>query len=103
MDINIRVNTEVLKNQSDQVMSDLDRIEKSWQEIGRIIKGSKGYWEGDASEAHVRVYEEMKDDAEKVLKRLKENPVKLQQMAGIYVEAETQNKAVSGQLPNDVF
>ena len=103
MDINIRVTPTELKNQSDQVIADIRLIKKSWQEIGRLIQGSKGYWEGEASDAHIAAYNDMKDEAEKVLVRLGENPVKLQQMAGVYIAGEQDAAAVAKTLPDNVF
>ncbi|MBR0373658.1 MAG: WXG100 family type VII secretion target [Mogibacterium sp.] len=103
MDINIKVTPEVLKAQSNQVMDDLRKIERSWQEIGRLIDGSRGYWQGEASDAHVSIYNELKGDGDRIVQRLKENPIKLQQMAGIYDATEQEAKGLSNQLPSDAF
>lgn len=99
----IRVTPAELKNQSNLVMADLKSIEKHWKSIETLVNGTKNYWEGDASNTHIRNYKDIKDDVDKVIKRLKENPVKLQTMAGVYDEAEESAKATANELPTNVF
>lgn len=99
----IKVTPAELKNQSDQVLSDIKSIEKHWRNIETIIKGTKHYWEGEASNTHLRIYKDIEDDVNKVIDRLKENPVKLQTMAGVYEETESSAVSASSELPTDVF
>ena len=99
----IKVTPTELKNQSDQVLADIKSIESHWKGIGTLINGTKNYWEGEASNTHVRIYKDIEDDVNKVITRLKENPVKLQTMAGVYDEAESSAEAAASQLPTNVF
>ena len=99
----IRVTPQELKNQSNQVLADIKSIEGHWKSIASLVKGSKNYWEGDASNTHIRIYKDVEDDVNEIIKRLKENPVKLQIMAGVYDEAERTAETQAAQLPSDVF
>ncbi|MBR0308479.1 MAG: WXG100 family type VII secretion target [Mogibacterium sp.] len=99
----IKVTPAELKNQSNQVLTDIKAIEKHWKNIESLVKGTKNYWEGDASNTHIRIYRDVKDDVDKILKRLKENPVKLQQMAGVYEETEGMAENTANELPTDLF
>lgn len=99
----IKVTPTELKNQSNQVLADIKSIEKHWKNIGTIVKGTKNYWEGEASNTHLKIYKDIEDDVNKVIKRLKENPVKLQTMAGVYDEAETNAVSAASELPTDIF
>ena len=67
----IKVTPAELKNQSNQVLTDIKAIEKHWKNIESLVKGTKNYWEGDASNTHIRIYRDVKDDVDKILKRLK--------------------------------
>ena len=49
------------------------------------------------------IYRDVKDDVDKILKRLKENPVKLQQMAGVYEVNEGYAVNTANELPTDLF
>ena len=99
----IKVTPAELKKQADQVKDDINEIERLWEAISDKVEGSKNYWEGDASREHMRIYEDIQDDVEKSIKKLKENPKKLMTMAGIYEEAETNAEAGAEQLPTDLF
>ena len=101
--INLRVNTDVMKDQSNLVRNDVKNTERHWNSIGKLIKESRNYWEGEASDAHYKLYKDMKVDVDKVIKRLNENPVKLQMEAGVYDEAEKEATAESQPLQTDIF
>lgn len=103
MAIILRVDTNVLKDQSNLVRDDIREIERCWNNIGKLINGTRGYWEGEASDAHIKVYRDIEPDVVKVIQRLKQNPVKLQMDAGIYDGTEQAISAEVTALPNEVF
>ena len=101
--VNVRVNTDSMLNQSNLVKEDVEKIDTKWKSIADLIKGSKGYWEGEASDAHIKAFKEIEDDVEMVIKRLGENVITLQKDAGIY---ESANAAIEGEIGNlkvDIF
>lgn len=103
MSINLRVDTNVMKDQSNLVRNDVKAIERHWKSIGKLINGTRNYWEGEASDAHIKIYRDIEADVDKIIQRLNENPVKLQMMAGVYDPAEQSIAAEANNLPNDIF
>lgn len=101
--MNIRVTPEALKNQSGLVAADIKEIEKHWEAISDLVAGTRNYWEGEAAGEHTGIYNDLKDEISGLIKRLGQNPVKLQMMAGVYDAAETKAEATAAELPADVF
>ena len=99
----IRVTPDELKNQSNQVLADIKEIEKHWKAITDRVNGTRHYWEGEASNTHMRIYKDVADDVNRLSRSLGENPVKLQMMAGVYDEAESAAQSTASELPTDVF
>ena len=103
MTVYVRVDTNVMKDQSNLVRNDIKNIERHWKSIGKLINGTRSYWEGEASDAHIKIYRDVEPDVNKVIQRLSENPVKLQMEAGVYEAAEQAATADGNALPNDIF
>jgi len=99
----IRVTPQVLKDQSNLVLDDIRTIEKNWGKITDLVNGSKSYWEGDASETHIRLFKDVEEEVNKLIGRLKQNPVKPQTMAGVYEVTEGEAEAGAAELPEDLF
>lgn len=99
----LKVKTEVLQAQAANVSSEISKIEKEWKNIETLIKRSKGYWEGEASNQHIQYYQEVKDPVNKVISRLKEHPTDLLKMAGIYSTAEQEAAGLTNALPDEVI
>lgn len=102
-DFKLKVTPDVLKSQAQAIKSEISSIEKQWANIETLIKRSKGYWEGEASQQHIKYYNEVKEPVKKVIKRLKEHPDDLLKMAGIYDTAEKQAASLANTLPDDVI
>ena len=103
MSINLRVDTNVMKDQSNLVRNDVKNIERHWKSIIQLVERTKSYWEGEASDTHIKIFRDIEPDVETVLKRLNENPVKLQMEAGVYEAAEQEVASVGNSLPDDIF
>lgn len=101
--MNIRVTPQALREQSGLVASDIKEIEKHWKRISDLVAGSKNYWEGEASGTHIGIYNDISDEVSGLIKRLGQNPVKLQMMAGVYDGAEGEAMSAAAELPADVF
>lgn len=101
--VNVRVNTDSMLNQSNLVKEDVEKIDTKWKSIADLIKGSKGYWEGEASDAHIKAFKEIEDDVEMVIKRLGENVITLQKDAGIYVDVTKRIDSTIDKLKTDIF
>lgn len=100
--ISLKVTPAELKKKSAEITKNINSIEKDFQEIDRLITGTKKYWQGDASDQHIKGYMKMKDDLTKIVNRLREHPTDLEKMAGIYEEVESSVTQIANALPTDV-
>lgn len=101
--IMLKVTPNELKTKANQISGEIKDFESYWKRIENIISSSKGYWVGEASNAHQKQLKDVSPDMIEIIKRLKEHPTDLLSMAGIYQEAETQAEALAAALPADVI
>ena len=99
----LRVTPETLEKKAGDISTEIDTIKTAFDKIDEEVRGSKQYWEGDASDAHIKYYNSIKDDLHKTITKLKDNPKKLLTMAGIYKEGENENAAAAQILSADVI
>ncbi len=103
MAIVLKVKPEILKEKASSIENSIRDIENDLGEIGRVILGTKSYWEGEASEQHQKYYSAIKEDVPTVLKRLKEHPKDLLTMANLYDESEKANQQLANSLPGNII
>ena len=103
MGIKLKVTPEVLKSMSREIEKQIEDISNQFSMIESDINGTRSFWEGDASDAHKNQYESLKDDIHEAVNRLKNHPVNLLQMAGLYTETETNIEAAAQSLSEDVI
>lgn len=103
MAIILKVTPEVLKKKSNEISSEIKKVDTMLKSINDTVLGTKKYWEGDASNMHQKHYNKFKNDISKVIKKLEEHPKDLLKMAELYEEAENDNIALSTKLPSDVL
>lgn len=99
----LKVTPEELKKKSSEISKEIDDIASDFDKIGQLVLGTKKYWEGEASTQHVKSYNKIKEDIETIIKRLKEHPVDLEKMAGVYEQTETTISQLTSALPTDVI
>lgn len=88
--ITLKVSPSELKSKAEEIQNQISNFESAWNQIAQIIGNSKGYWTGEAGNAHQKQFEQYKNDVERITKRLHEHPVDLLKMAGVYEESERQ-------------
>lgn len=103
MEITLKVSPDQLKNAAEEIQNQITAFETKLKQMVQVIQGSKGYWTGDASAAHQKAFESLKEDVELVIRRLREHPDDLLKMAGLYEEAEKQAVEKSQALSGDVI
>lgn len=101
--VNIKVNTTVLRNKADTVSKSISNMDKCLLQLQDIINRTSYYWIGEAGDLHRKMYKEQKPKIEEMMKRLKEHPADLLEMAGVYESAEARIQSISAELPNDVI
>lgn len=102
-DIILQVDPELLKRKSANITNKIGEIERAFGAIESRINATRGYWTGDSSEKYQKYFKDIKPDMEKVIKRLKEHPKDLLDMAGLYVKGESAASEIATALPADVI
>lgn len=101
--VTLKVSPKELKAKAAEIQSQIKSFEKNWEQLSRIIKNTKGYWMGEAGEAHQQQFERYAEDVERIVKRLGEHPEDLLKMADIYEDSEKQAIRKAQQLSGDVI
>jgi WXG100 family type VII secretion target len=99
----LRVTPSQLKTKANEIQDQINDFEGSWNRISEIIRNSKGYWVGDASNAHQKAFNDCQTDVLLIIKRLKEHPADLLNMAGIYEDSENKASDLAQALPDNVI
>lgn len=99
----IRVETGTLKAKADTVTSLVSRMEGQLDELNRVIERTAGYWIGEGGTAKREDYAKQRATVETMVRRLREYPDDLLQMAGIYEGAEKEATQLPQSLPGDVI
>ncbi len=99
----IKVAPEKLKEQAQTVTGYIDAMKKDFDGIRQTVKKTGVYWNGMASDKHREIFGQNEEDIEQILKRLREHPVDLQKMAGVYEQVEETNEQLANSLKEDVF
>lgn len=103
MPIHLKVSTDTLQRKAEEIQEQIVQVEIDLDEYRRIIEIKKNYWKGEASKIHQNYFKSFQEDLPAIIKRLKEHPIDLMKMAGIYQEAETQAMEISMALPEDII
>lgn len=96
--ISIKVTPTVLSTKANQIEERISRINDQWGNLYMRTMDLGSYWEGEASEAEWKDINLIKEDMEQIIKRLKEYPVDLRQMTGVYSETEETAIQISNTL-----
>lgn len=99
----IRVDTEALKGKAGTVSGLVSRMESQLDELNRMIERTSVYWIGEGGNAKREDYAKKRVIVETMVRRLREYPEDLLQMAGIYEDAENEAVQLPQSLPTDVI
>ncbi len=103
MAIQLKVTPAELQKAASNIQNEIRDIEESFRGLEEAVTSSRSYWEGDASQAHQKYYESFKEDISIVIRRMKEHPKDLLEMAGIYVDTEEAATEAVQSLIQDVI
>lgn len=101
--IRLRVTPSQLQNQAQEVTKQIQTMENAFTELEQLIEKTSFYWIGEAGDLHRRKYQEGKETINEMLRRWKEHPNDLMQMAGVYSETEQKLEELASVLPDDVI
>lgn len=99
----IRVETEALRAKAGTVSGLVSRMESQLDELNRMIERTSVYWIGEGGSAKREDYAKKRATVETMVKRLREYPDDLLQMAGIYEDAEKEAEQLPQSLPSNVI
>jgi WXG100 family type VII secretion target len=99
----LKVSVDTLKSKASEIQTQVNNVEKNWEKMSQIIQNSKSYWEGEASDEHQKYRTDIEDDVQVMIKRLKEHPTNLLEMAGVYEETEQEIVQLTSALPDDII
>lgn len=97
----IQVDTSVMIHKANQVFAVIAKMEGTFEELQRIVSGTSGYWTGEAAEHHRQMFYDEKEEITEILRRLKEHPEDLKQIAAGYEETEKKLTEENRMLQND--
>lgn len=103
MPIHLKVSTDLLQRKAEEIQEQIEQVEIDLEEYRRIIEIKKNYWKGEAGNIHQNYFKSFQEDLPIIVKRLKEHPIELMKMAGVYQEAETRAMEISMALPEDII
>lgn len=103
MEIHLKVAPDELKDKAGEITRQIQAMEKNWNSLREIVNGSQAYWEGNAGNQHRKLVRDNEDDVQTLLKRLKEHPRDLLEMAGIYIRTEEKAVQTAASLPGDII
>lgn len=101
--VSIEVSTEVLKRQSAEVTRKVQSMRRHFGDLEEQINKTGGYWVGEAGDKHRKMYRDLKEDVEKMLRRLEEYPANLLAVAQQDESTEISLEAEMDALPWDVI
>lgn len=101
--VTIKVEPQVLKNISADVIAKIEKTEYAFREIEDIVERSSSYWNGNGYTGMRKVYVNKKDDYKEICKMLREHIQNLQQIAGIYDATENIANQIAASLESDVL
>ena len=81
----------------------INRFENNWNKMIQIIKKSKSYWIGEASDVHQEFGEDAAEEIVVILKKVRQNPKNLEKISGLFLKTENELVQLSNSLPDDVI
>lgn len=99
----LKVNPEVLKGQAAEFSAEIAKIKSCVHSIDNYIKGTKAYWQGDASDTHIQKYIGIEAKMNQTIKKLEKTPKDLLQITGVYTSTENENNQIAMSLPTDAL
>ena len=103
MDIQLRVTPEALKTKADDVSQLTAKLESQFNDILDTANRTSSYWVGIAGDTARLQFSAQQDDIETILKRFREHPTDLLNMAGVYEGAEKMALEENNKLDADVI
>lgn len=99
----LKVTPEELHRQSGVVSKNVSSIKEDFREIEFKVRSTASYWKGEAADSFRAMYSSYLDEIAEIIARLIEHIIDLNEMAGVYEEAESDVQEIIEALPTDVI
>lgn len=93
------VSPEQMKTAAGELTEYVNQMQECFESMRRTVEGSSSYWQGDAGEAHRELYTKRVAKTEEIIRRYQEHIRDLNEMAGVYSEAERKAADAAESLP----
>lgn len=103
MNIQLKVTPEQLKAKASEVSAEIKEMQSAFEELASIVSRTSVYWLGEAGDCHRRIFEGNREEVEIMIRRLKEHPADLLQMADLYEKTEEKIQEATEALPADII
>lgn len=103
MAIRLKVSTDTMVSKANEITGQINTVERNWIKMKNLVKNTKIYWQGEASEAHQKSFQQIEESGDKLLRRLREHPGDLLKMADIYIETEKAAQSRASALPQNII
>ena len=97
----ILVDTNTMVAKATVVSSVISDLERTFDELQRVVGRTSSYWVGEAGNHHRRMFEDEREDISYILVRLKEHPEDLKLMANNFETTERGLTEVNRSLRTD--
>ena len=74
-------------------------MSECFQQMRSTMTQTGGYWVGEAGEAHRKLYQDQTEKIDEIIARYNEHVRDLNEMAGVYSQAEQEAAAMVEELP----
>ncbi len=103
MAIRLKVSTDTMISKANEITGQITTVERNWTKMKNLVKNTKIYWQGEASEAHQKSFQQIEESGDRLLRRLKEHPDDLLKMADVYIETEKAVESRAFSLPQNII
>ena len=98
----LRVEPTRVKAKAGDIGNDINGMRTFLDAIEKEVLGTKAYWEGNAGTEERKNFADLVKGCRDLLTHFDEYPVKILKMAGVYEEAESDNKITVKQIKPDI-
>lgn len=99
----LTVTPERLQEKAVTVQKRIRQMKQDFTDLENCVNRTRGYWIGEAGDAHREFYTSKKEDIRAAFARLDEDVSDLQSMAAVYARTEQAAAALAEDLPSDAI
>lgn len=99
----LRVTPEEMHSAANRLSGYLSTMQDCFDRMKNTMTYTSGYWVGEAGDAHRQLYQDQVESTQEIIRRYQEHVGDLNQMAGVYTDAEQTAANTAQELPDMNF